>query len=182
MGALYLAWDPKLDRQLAIKLLIGDNEVLRERFAREARSAARLRHPHIVTIFDVGQFDGQPFIAMEFIKGQTMAEIIRTKAPLPRARRLKLMEELCDGLGFAHKAKIVHRDIKPANVIEAAGVYKIIDFGIASADPKRVLGVDSAGTPTALPPSGAGSRTYRPPCGSSSRMASTSRTWLGATT
>ena len=117
MGVLYLAWDPTLERQIAIKLLRDDNDELRERFAREARSVARLRHPHIVTIFDVGEHEGQPFIAMEYLQGQTLAEMIRGGAPLTSSRKLQLTEELCDGLSFAHKAGIVHRDVKPANVI-----------------------------------------------------------------
>src|SRR6185295_18750850 len=103
MGALYLAWDPTLERQIAIKLLRDDNDEMRERFAREARSVARLRHPRIVTIFDVGDFQGQPFIAMEYIQGQTLAELIGAQTPMPIARRLRLIEELCDGLGFAHR-------------------------------------------------------------------------------
>src|ERR1700681_4745416 len=81
MGALYLAWDPTLERQVAIKVLLEDNEELRERFSREARSAARLRHPHIVTMYDVGEYDGQPFMAMEYIEGHTLAEIIRKRDP-----------------------------------------------------------------------------------------------------
>jgi eukaryotic-like serine/threonine-protein kinase len=132
MGTLYLAWDPKLDRQLAIKVLKGDDPELRERFAREARSAARLRHPHIVTIFDVGDHDGQPFIAMEYIQGVTLSTVIREWKPLTTARKLELMEELCDGLAYAHRAGIVHRDIKPANlIVSAEGQLKILDFGIA---------------------------------------------------
>ena len=82
MGALYLAWDPMLEREIAIKLLREDNDELRERFAREARSVARLRHPHIVMIFDVGEQDGQPFIAMEYIKGHTLADMVRSALPL----------------------------------------------------------------------------------------------------
>ena len=78
MGSLFLAWDPMLERQIAIKLLRDDNEELRERFAREARSVAKLRHRNIVTIFDVGEQDGQPFIAMEYIQGQTMGDLIRS--------------------------------------------------------------------------------------------------------
>jgi predicted Ser/Thr protein kinase/ketosteroid isomerase-like protein len=134
MGSLYLALDPKLDRQLAIKLLRDDDDDLRERFAREARAAARLRHPNIVTIFDVGDHDGQPFIAMEYIQGQTLAEIVRGSVPMTLVRKLELMEALCDGLGFAHKSGIIHRDIKPANLmIDADGSLKILDFGIARA-------------------------------------------------
>jgi len=132
MGALYLAWDPKLERQIAIKLLRGDDDELRERFAREARSVARLRHPNIVMIYDVGDHEGQPFIAMEFIQGQTLSEVIRQRTMLPTLRKVELMAELCDGLGFAHKSGVIHRDIKPANVmVDHEGLLKILDFGIA---------------------------------------------------
>ena len=132
MGSLFLAWDPMLERQIAIKLLRDDNEELRERFAREARSVAKLRHRNIVTIFDVGEQDGQPFIAMEYIQGQTMGDLIRSGAAVHVVRKLQLVDELCDGLGFAHRSGIVHRDIKPANVmVEHEGAVKILDFGIA---------------------------------------------------
>jgi len=134
MGTLYLALDPLLDRQIAIKILTGDDDELRERFAREARSVARLRHPHIVTIFDVGESDGRPFIAMEYIQGQTLATLIGNRVPLTTARKLEIVEDLCDGLAFAHKTGIVHRDIKPANImLEPNGTLKILDFGIARA-------------------------------------------------
>jgi len=132
MGSLYLAWDPVLERQIAIKLLREDMEELRERFDREARSVARLRHPNIVTIFDVGEQDGQPFIAMEYIHGQTLAEIIRSDYQPSVSRKLKIIDELCDGLAFAHKMAIIHRDVKPANImVEDEGGVKILDFGIA---------------------------------------------------
>jgi serine/threonine-protein kinase len=132
MGSLFLAWDPMLERQIAIKLLRDDNEELRERFAREARSVAKLRHRNIVTIFDVGEQDGQPFIAMEYIQGQTLGDLIRSGAAVHVVRKLQLIDELCDGLGFAHRSGIVHRDVKPANVmVEHEGAVKILDFGIA---------------------------------------------------
>jgi eukaryotic-like serine/threonine-protein kinase len=134
MGALYLARDPLLDRLVAIKVLREgfDNDELRERFAREARSAARLAHVNIVAIFDFGEHEGQPFIAMEYIPGETLAEKIRRKAALSTVQRLRYVEELCAGLGHAHKAQIVHRDVKPANVmISPDGLVKILDFGIA---------------------------------------------------
>jgi TonB family protein len=133
MGSLYLARDPAIDRLVAIKLLRRgfDTESLRERFAREARAAGRLRHPNIVTVFDVGEHDGDPFIAMEFLAGETLGELIRQGARLSLSRRLKLLEELCDGLAYAHRAGLVHRDIKPANLmVDAEGVLKILDFGI----------------------------------------------------
>jgi hypothetical protein len=132
MGALFLATDPMLERQVAIKLLKEDDDELRERFAREARAVAKLHHANIVTIFDVGTHDGRPFIAMEYVEGQTLAQIIRERQALSTPRRLELIEELCDGLGFAHKAGIVHRDVKPANVmVNTEGSVRILDFGIA---------------------------------------------------
>ncbi len=132
MGTVYLAWDPKLERQLAVKLLKENDPELRERFEREAIAAARLRHPHIVTIYDVGEHDGQPFIAMEYIGGQTLADAIRERQPLSIVRKLELIGQMCDGLGFAHRTGIVHRDVKPANMmVDASGSLKILDFGIA---------------------------------------------------
>ena len=132
MGEVFLATDPVLGRTVAIKMLTEDNEELRERFAREARSAAALNHHNIVTIYDVGEDSGRPFIAMEYLDGETMAELIRRRAPLTLRRKLELMLELCAGLGHAHRSGIVHRDIKPANLmITAEGTLKILDFGIA---------------------------------------------------
>ena len=132
MGSVYLAQDPKLDRNLAIKLLKDDSPDLRGRFEREARTAARLRHPNIVSIFDVDEFDGHPFIAMEYVPGETLAEIIKRRAPLSLTRKLVIADELCRGLAHAHRQGIVHRDIKPANVmIDSDETVKILDFGIA---------------------------------------------------
>ena len=133
MGALYLALDPAIDRLVALKLLRIDSDEMRARFLREARSAGRLQHPHIVTVYDVGEHDGQPFIAMEYVQGETLGEIIRRRAPVPLSQKLSLMEDLCDGLNYAHGAGLVHRDIKPANlmVTNRAEDLKILDFGIA---------------------------------------------------
>ncbi len=134
MGMLLLAWDPRLERQVAIKLLRDDDDELRERFKREARAVARLKHVNIVTIFDVGEHDGQPYIAMEYVDGQTLAEIVRHGGPVSVAQRLHWIEELCSGLGFAHHRGIVHRDVKPANImVSRDGPLKILDFGIARA-------------------------------------------------
>ena len=135
MGVVYLARDPTLQRQIAIKMLpvssAYDRE-LRERFAREAQSAAALKHANIVTIYDIGEDAGRPYIAMEFLEGESLAEIIRRRAPLDLARRLRLMIDLCAGLGYAHQKGIIHRDIKPANLmITAEGTLKILDFGLA---------------------------------------------------
>ena len=133
MGALFLALDPAIDRLVALKLLRVDNEEMRARFLREARSAGRLQHPHIVTVYDVGEHQGQPFIAMEYVKGETLGEVIGRRAPITMASKLTLMEDLCAGLDYAHNEGLVHRDIKPANLMVTNGVegLKILDFGIA---------------------------------------------------
>src|ERR1700704_3361156 len=136
MGSLYLARDPAIDRTIAIKLLQEgfDDEAARERFAREARATGRLRHPNIVTVFDVGEHGKRPFIAMEYVPGETLEQLIRRKVPLSIADRLAILEDLCAGLHFAHSEGIVHRDIKPANVIlDVSGTIKILDFGLARA-------------------------------------------------
>jgi serine/threonine-protein kinase len=134
MGALYLARDPQLDRLVAIKLLkeeLQEDSGLRERFLREARSVARLRHVNIVIVYDVGEDQGRPFMAMEYIAGETLGHVLR-RQPLSLTRRLSFVEDLCAGLAHAHGAGIIHRDIKPANLmLDGDGVLKILDFGIA---------------------------------------------------
>jgi len=137
MGAVYLARDPELDRLVAIKLVkddLTDEPELRERFLREARAAARLRHPNIITIFDIGEWDNRSFIAMEYIEGESLADVARRQPTLDPAWVLRWMEQLCHGLAHAHRAGVVHRDIKPANLmIDREGTLKIVDFGIARA-------------------------------------------------
>lgn len=134
MATVYLARDPAIDRQVAIKLLrdeFADDEV-RDRFAREARTAGGLRHANIVTIFDIGEHEGQPFIAMEYVEGETLAALIQRNAPMPLSQKVDLMGELCAGLHYAHSVGVVHRDIKPGNIIVGNhGGLKILDFGIA---------------------------------------------------
>src|SRR6185295_18443752 len=105
MGTVYRARDPRLGRELAIKLLREgyDSTDSRGRFNREARSAGVLNHRNIVTIYDIGEHEGRPFIAMEYVAGETFAELIRSKAPLPLFRKLELVEEVCDGLAHAHE-------------------------------------------------------------------------------
>ena len=134
MGDVYLARDPALDRAVAIKFLREgfDNQEMRERFEREARAAGRLSHPNIVTIYEFGIFDGRPFIAMEFVRGEPLSKLIRRREPIPLVRKLEMMEGLCSGLAHAHKTGMVHRDIKPANLMvdNDGGPLKILDFGI----------------------------------------------------
>jgi membrane-bound lytic murein transglycosylase D len=133
-GALYRARDPLIGREVAIKLLRSghDNRELRDRFSREARAAGGLSHPNIVTIYDVGEHEGLPFIAMAYVRGETFAGLISQRPPLPLPRKLQLAEEVCAGLAHAHEAGIVHRDVKPANLIVGPeGSVRILDFGIA---------------------------------------------------
>ncbi|MEQ1911195.1 MAG: protein kinase, partial [Vicinamibacterales bacterium] len=134
MGSLYRARDPRIGREVAIKLLRDgyDSEELRTRFSREAKSAGGLSHPNIVTIFDIGEYHGRPFIAMEYVPGVTLAELIRSKSDLPIGQALRFVEDVCSGLAHAHRSGVVHRDIKPANLMLGEhGTVKILDFGIA---------------------------------------------------
>ena len=133
MGAVYLARDPAIDRPVAIKLLREGfaGGQARERFLREAQAIGRLHHPNIVTVFDFGEHDGEPFIAMEYVEGRTLAQLA-ARHEVTRSRALKLVDELCAGLHYAHRAGIVHRDIKPANImVDADGTVRILDFGLA---------------------------------------------------
>ncbi len=134
MGALYRARDPRIGRYVAIKQLRPefDTPELRDRFSREAAAAGGLSHPNIVTIFDVGEDEGLPFIAMEYVRGETFTDVLGLRPPLSVLRKLQLVEEVCAGLAHAHEAGIVHRDIKPANlIVSSEGIVKILDFGIA---------------------------------------------------
>jgi serine/threonine-protein kinase len=134
MGAVYLGRDPDLDRSVAIKMLrepMADEELL-QRFLREARAAANLRHENLITIYEVGTYDQQPFIAMEYVDGATLGDSIKKRQPLPLVQKLSYIEQICSGLYHAHRVGIVHRDIKPANLmVDAQGVIRILDFGIA---------------------------------------------------
>ena len=116
---------------IGVLALQGDE--MRERFIREARSAASLRHPNIITIYDIGEEGGKPFIAMEFIAGETLGQLVHRRAPLTLSRRIALMEQVCVGLAYAHRHGIVHRDVKPANLMISrdSGVLKVLDFGVA---------------------------------------------------
>lgn len=136
MGTVFRARDPRIaGRLVAIKLLKEDidNPELRARFKQEADAAGALDHDNIVRILDAGDHEGQPFIAMDYIDGETLADKIKHKVNLPLLTKLQFMEELCDGLAYAHSFRIVHRDIKPANLIveRRRSRLKILDFGIA---------------------------------------------------
>ena len=135
MGEVYLAEDTELDRQVALKFLpphFCQDDDCRARFKREAQSAARLNHPNIVTIHEVNEHQGRPFFAMEYVAGQSLKDVIKTKE-LSLARIVELAMLVSDGLSKAHQAGIIHRDIKPSNVvIDADDRPKLLDFGLAT--------------------------------------------------
>jgi serine/threonine protein kinase len=135
MGVVYHAYDPIVKRDVAIKVLSSldlDEPELISRFEREARLAGGLRHPNIVTIYDLGQFQGRPYIAMEFLLGKDLEAVIKEKQALPVERKVDIVLQICKGLHAAHQKGIIHRDIKPANIrLQDDESAKIMDFGIA---------------------------------------------------
>src|SRR6266540_3234893 len=136
MGIVYLAHDTILERDVALKVMvasIADDPELKTRFEREAKAVARMTHPNVVNVFDLGSHtDGSPFIAMELLKGQDLQKAVRTPPPLSLERKVNIIVQVLAGLAHAHQAGIVHRDIKPANIfINQDGTVKIMDFGVA---------------------------------------------------
>jgi len=136
MGVLYRGHDPVLDREVAVKVMLADfsedTEQMRPRFYREAKSAAKLQHRNIVTVFEFAEENNQPHIVMEFLRGAPLSTRMDEKPALTLDDKLDIVTQLCSGLGYAHKEGIVHRDVKPANVfILQDGTVKLLDFGIA---------------------------------------------------
>ena len=135
MGVVYRALDPVLMRRVAIKVMsdaFAQNDDLRERFLREAQAAGSLQHPNVITIYDFGEVEGHLYIAMEFVEGQDVAELLAHDVPLTTTNKLDIAIGVLQGLAFAHKRGIVHRDIKPANIrVDGDGNARIMDFGVA---------------------------------------------------
>ena len=135
MGVLYRAIDPMLERDVALKMMHVDfttDQLARERFQREAKAVARLQHKNVVTIHELGEVDGAPYIVMEFLTGKDLDAILRSRRAMTLVEKIEIAIQLCHGLGYAHEQGIVHRDIKPGNVrVLEDGTVKLLDFGIA---------------------------------------------------
>jgi|GEM_PF-2606853 len=135
MGVVYKATDPQIGRFVAIKMITGgfagDPDLLK-RFYREAQSTGSLQSPNIVTVYDLGDQDGNPYLVMEYLEGVSLESIISSRRPLSLSTKLGIMVDVCHGLSYAHQRGVIHRDIKPANVmVSNDGTAKIVDFGIA---------------------------------------------------
>jgi len=152
-GDVYRAWDPQLDREVALKLLkrAPDADAQADEVVDEGRMLARLRHPHIVSVYGAARIDGQVGLWMEYVRGRTLAQIVREEGPLSARRVADVGLTLCDALAAVHKAGLLHRDVKAQNVVLADdGRVVLMDFG-AGRD-VRHAGLDLAGTPLYLAP------------------------------
>ena len=159
MATVYRAQDRRLTRTVAVKVMhdgLGDDAEFARKFDREARAAAMLSNPHIVSVFDQGRDNGRPYIVMEYVEGSTLRHIITREAPLDPLRALDLLEPVVHALATAHEGGIVHRDIKPENVlISDRGQIKVADFGLARAMTSQTATATAGllmGTVSYLPP------------------------------
>jgi len=160
MGEVYRAYDPVIDRPVAIKVVRTElaagsgSEQWLQRFRREARAAGRRFHPNIVAILDFGEDDGMPFLAMEYVDGRSLDAILKTSGPLEPTRSVEIITQVLSALGFAHQSGIVHRDVKPSNImVLSGGEVKVADFGIARIDASEFTIVgDLLGTPAYMAP------------------------------
>ncbi len=142
MGEVYKATDTRLDRTVAIKVLpehVAADPDLKQRFEREARTVAKLNHPHICTLHDIGSQDGIDFLVMEYLDGETVAQRLE-KGALPLDQALQIAIDMADALDKAHRQGIVHRDLKPANIMLTKAGAKLLDFGLAKLKPVDQVG------------------------------------------
>jgi len=157
MGIVWKAYDTVLRRYVALKLLSSSfrkTRDMQERFLREARAAGAIQHANIVTVYDLGESEGQLFIAMELVEGRDLSDIIALRDPLALERKLDIAIEVLAGLHFAHQRGVIHRDVKPSNVrVMPDGRVKIMDFGIARLQSGDATGSGAiVGTPTYMAP------------------------------
>src|SRR5438093_7738044 len=157
MGEVFKAHDPLLNRLLAVKTISGSVSAesdARKRFLREAQSAARLNQPNIMTVFDLGEDQGRIFMAMELLEGTDLRELINSKSPMDLGQKIDFMEQVCDGLAYAHAKQVVHRDLKPGNIhVQPSGQVKIMDFGLARLGASEMTATGTVmGTPNYMSP------------------------------
>lgn len=160
MGVVYLAHDPAIDRPVALKLIradLLDDESRRDyvnRFTAEARAVGRFHHPNIVSLYDLSLHDGNPFLVMEYIQGESLYQAIRRSGRFTQTIAVEIMRQVLGALGAAHASGIVHRDVKPANVMIAPGrLVKMMDFGIARFDTSNLTQPGAViGTPRYMSP------------------------------
>jgi len=160
MGEVYRAYDPLIDRMVAIKVVRPDlatgsgSDQWLQRFRREARAAGRRFHPNIIAILDFGEDHGMPFLAMEYVEGNSLDAFLKSSGPLDPSRGVAIITQVLSALGFAHQNGIIHRDVKPSNImILNSGEVKVADFGIARIDASEFTIVgDLLGTPAYMAP------------------------------
>jgi eukaryotic-like serine/threonine-protein kinase len=135
MGVVHRARDTALGRVVALKMLsadLGEDDEIVKRFRREAEAIGRLSHPHIVTVYDLGESEGHAFLAMELLEGEDLRTLIDRAGEIPLPDRVRILAEISEGLGYAHTRQVVHRDVKPANImVTTSGQVKLLDFGLA---------------------------------------------------
>ncbi len=158
MGVVYRAYDPIIDRIVALKTLHhelmegADGAMFLARFQREVKAAGRCNHPNIVMVYDYGEDQGRPFIAMEYIEGESLCQAMRGQ-PIALSVVSVVMMQLLAALAYAHKQNVIHRDIKPANLMMLRnGQLKVTDFGIASLNRGQTLTMQTVGTPCYMAP------------------------------
>ena len=135
MGVVYVAWDPNLDREIALKVVsdhLAEDVAFRERFAREAKAAAKVQHPAVVTVYQSGEHEGIPFMAMQLVRGSDLAAILARGGRIDPSRALSILGPIAEGLDAAHAAGVVHRDVKPGNILvpDDGSTPVLVDFGI----------------------------------------------------
>ncbi len=157
MGVVYKAFDTQLDRPVALKFLgalVDGSDEYKQRFIREAKAAAKVQHPNIISIYDIGAEDGKAFIAMEYVEGPNLHKYLKRKGRLEPREAINVMGQACSALDAVHQAGIIHRDIKPDNILIAkGGLVKLMDFGLAKAEGMRLTGTNVVmGTPCYMAP------------------------------